>query len=228
MKKWRVIQGRLRTRLFFVLDRFFPERISGVCYWKMRAEAFGIASVLNLAHGEAGIESVTEKQKREIYPFLKSWLDGTECLVLDFGCGPGRFTKDLASMIQGKAIGVDPVSVLLSMAPSAENVEYRLMREGVIPVPDSQVDVAWVCLVLGGLTDSILQQTARELRRVMKGGALLFLIENTSVKENGPHWIFRTHDEYRQVFSWAKLTSLHDYEDLGERISIMAGRKFEG
>jgi ubiquinone/menaquinone biosynthesis C-methylase UbiE len=146
-------------------------------------------------------------------------------VALDFGCGPGRFTADLAAAIRGRAIGVDPIESLIHLAPRSPDVEYLVSDGRRIPLPDASVDLAWVCLVLGGLADAHLAETAAELDRVMRPGGLLFVVENTSEKKDFAHWAFRSVDSYRRVFPFTALSHLHDYDDLGERISIMAGRK---
>lgn len=197
----------------------------GVEYWQKRVKKFGARSVLNLGHLDGDYEATTERQKAEIYPHLQKLLLGNERLVLDFGCGPGRFTGDLAAMIKGNAIGLDPIPQLLAMAPQNKNVEFRGMEEGVIPLPDNSVDVTWICLVLGGIRGESLDRTIKEIDRVMNAEALLFLVENTSEKEEGDYWVFRQFEEYKRLFSHVRLVHLHDYDDLGERISIMAGRK---
>ena len=194
-------------------------------YWENRSRRYGIRSVFNLGHAEDELDSVTQKQKEVIYPlFLKS-LRGYERIVLDFGCGPGRFTTDLATMIGGKAIGIDPIWCLLDMASKADNVEYILSDGGMIPLKNASIDVVWVCLVLGGIKGDSLKKNIREINRVLKPGSLLFLIENTSRKMNGEHWTFRSVDVYRVLFSDMNLISIGEYFDVDERISIMAGRK---
>jgi SAM-dependent methyltransferase len=197
----------------------------GVNYWKWRVHKYGVHSVLNLGHNELEFDKVTQEQKHQIYPWFLNQLSGRERSVLDFGCGPGRFTGDLAAMIHGNAIGVDPISELLFQAPRSPNVEYKSMIEDVIPLSDSSVDVIWVCLVLGGIQGRGLTATAREIDRVLKSEGLLFLVENTSSKKDGPYWKFRQVTEYVRMFPNVRLVHLHDYDDLGERISIMAGRK---
>ncbi|NEO43867.1 MAG: methyltransferase domain-containing protein [Moorea sp. SIO4A3] len=137
-------------------------------YWKQRAKKYGKRSVLNIGHSNAEFEAVTEKQKREILPYLRQSLKGDEKLIIDFGCGPGRFTIDLASTIGGKAIGVDPIEALLEIAPKDKTVEYKLMQEGQIPLPDNSVDVVWVCLVLCCIKSTVLQSTIEEILRVLK------------------------------------------------------------
>jgi SAM-dependent methyltransferase len=194
-------------------------------YWHDRALTYGARSVLNLGHSESEIETVTRFQWETVYPHLSRSLNGNECVALDFGCGPGRFTPHLAQLIEGRAIGVDPIRTLLDLAPAAPGVEYRISDGRTIPLADNMADLAWVCLVLGGLTGAALTEAIRELDRVLRPGGLLFLVENTSNLDPCPHWTFRSVVEYQQLLSFARPVHLHDYDDLGQRISIMAGRK---
>jgi ubiquinone/menaquinone biosynthesis C-methylase UbiE len=186
---------------------------------------YGRRSVVNISHSDDELTKVTEMQKREIYPHFRASLNGCERIVLDFGCGYGRFTGDLADMTHGTAMGVDPVKDLLKMAPPHEGVEYRWMGEGRVPASDNEVDIVWVCLVLGGLRGDALSTAIGELDRVLKQGGLLFIVENTSRKDAVPHWAFRRFEEYEALLPFVRLGHLHDYFDAGEQISVMAGRK---
>ena len=192
--------------------------------WEDRARHFGVRAVLNLGHSEDEILRVTERQRRELYPLFRAALRGDERLVLDFGCGPGRFTGDLAQMITGRAIGVDPIQHLLDLAPSHPDVEYRPMSEGQIPLESASVDVVWICLVLGGIHGRALEATIRELRRVLKPSGLLFLVENTTKGRGNAFWAFRSVASYQSLLAPLPLDHLDDYHDLSERISIMRGR----
>ena len=95
---------------------------SGVEYWEQRHKKFGARSVVNLAHPEEEFEKVTRMQKERLFTILKKQVSGNENLILDFGCGPGRFTGGLADIINGKAIGVEPSRHLLSLAPKQSKV----------------------------------------------------------------------------------------------------------
>jgi ubiquinone/menaquinone biosynthesis C-methylase UbiE len=182
--------------------------------------------VLNLGHGPEEFERVTAYQKEILFPKFKSQLDGTERTLLDFGCGPGRFTTDLARIIGGRAIGVDPIERLLQLAQRDDRVEYRKLSRGRIPCPDSSVDIVWICLVLGCIPDQkALLYAVDEIKRVLRPGGLLFLIECTDVKPTPGHVHFRSVEGYRELLSFAPLKLLSQYEDLGDTNSVMAGRK---
>ena len=213
------------SRLKAIVSRHLIRR-SAIGMWKQRVKRFGPRSVLNLGHAEDEIEAVTKMQKEKIFPLLQCELTGQETTILDLGCGYGRFTKDLAELIGGKAIGVDPIEELLGMAPENDHVEYRLMQEKHLPVDDDAVDVVWICLVLGGVVkQSILSELVSEIDRVLRPGGLIVLTENTTETDDGDYWKFRSVGFYQALFQYAELKHASDYDDLGERISIMIGRK---
>lgn len=217
-----------RKRILPVLYKallFLPVKMRMFLYWKFRAREFGRRSVLNLSHASEEYDAVTTAQRNEIFPILSKHLRGDEKICLDFGCGSGRFTGALAKLIEGKCIGVDPIRELLQMAPKSADVEYRLMRHGKIPVSDESVDMTWCCLVLGGIHNSLLQNTVKEMERVLKMDGLLILVENTSKKMSGEYWMFRSEEYYGSLIPSVRLRSVHQYEDCSETISIMIGRK---
>jgi SAM-dependent methyltransferase len=193
--------------------------------WRMRAEHLNARAVFNAGHADADLDAVTAMQKRELYPRLRQMLAGTERIALDFGCGTGRFSGDLAELINGRVIAVDPVQRPLDLAPRHKRVEYRLMWPGKIPVATASIDLVWICLVLGGVQGKVLQSTLRELDRVLKPSGLVFLVENTTSVAGTGFWTFRSIGEYRAILPGISLDHLGDYIDLGERISIFAGRK---
>ena len=71
----------------------------------------------------------------------------------------------------------------------------------------------------------ILSRTTAEAARILRLGGLLFLVENTSSNPASEHWVFKSVADYRAMFPSVDLEHLHDYVDLGERISVLAGRR---
>ncbi len=198
-------------------------------YWSARASEHGERAALHLGHAPEEVSRVTEMQKEILLPCLRSQLDGTEEVILDFGCGPGRFTASLAETIGGRAIGVDPTAELLRLAPAAPRVEYRLLEEGRIPLPDASVDVVWSAIVLGCITrEESVRLAASEIKRVLKPGGLFFLVENTTERKSTPHFIFRSIAAYEEMFHPIPLALLSSYDDLDQAISVLAGRSPRG
>ena len=198
-------------------------------FWKRRVRRHGAAAVLHIGHGKQALEGLTERQKAFLLPLLRSQLTGEERVVLDFGCGAGRFTADLARVVSGNAIGVDPVDALIALAPPAADVTYHHIRPPRLPIPSDTVDVVWIACVLCNITDQeALSEALAEIDRVLKPSGLLFLIENTAVKPPTRHLCYRSIAEYVRLFPAIDLHHLQDHEDLGERISVLAGRKRPG
>lgn len=194
-------------------------------YWRKRVKRYGKRAVLNLAHSEHSFDQITEQQKKLLFPVFLSLLNNTERTALDFGCGPGRFTSDIANLIHGSAVGLDIAQELLAMAPSASNVSYSLISDGLPEADEFKFDVIWICLVLGGIPDHAIRNTAEKLERALNPGGLLFLVENTSRKHNAEYWFFRSVEQYQVLFPLIELGLITSYSDVGEEISIIAGRK---
>jgi len=199
---------------------------AALSYWRQRAKRGGLQAVLNSGYLPQDFARITQKQKDMLFPFLKQYLRGDERLVLDFGCGPGRFSADLARTTGANVVAVDPIRHFLRIAAKDKHVTYTYMRPGHIPLSAACADVVWICLVLGGLADGrILQKTLLELDRVLKPGGLIFLVENTAEKPDCNYWHYRPVKRYQEFFRFASLQPVGEYEELGECISVMAGRK---
>lgn len=194
-------------------------------YWRDRAKRYGRHSVLNIGHGREQFDAVTDHQRQFLFPLLKSKLNGSEALVLDFGCGPGRFTPGLAELIGGSAIGVDIAPELLALAPQSPSVSYQLIGTGSLPFADGCFDVVWSCLVLGGIPDDQIEQSIAEIERVLRPGGLFFFVENTARQPNASYWFFRDEGVYVRWAAFCKPQVLGRYQDLGEKITIFAGQK---
>ncbi|MBA2515843.1 MAG: class I SAM-dependent methyltransferase [Solirubrobacterales bacterium] len=199
----------------------------GLEYWARRAEELGARAVVNVDH-PAGrdLAAVTAGHRDMLFPSLAGLLDGSERVVCDLGCGAGRFTADLAALIGGRAIGVEPVAALRSLAPEARGVSYRALRpNGRLPLRDGEADVVVTVTVLGGLVAAgELAQTAAEVRRVLRPGGLVCLAESVSDAPRTGHWAPRTVEAYRSAFAWAGLEEVARFDDAGDPISVLAGR----
>lgn len=216
--------GELLSRLRLMPWRKHETACSTVEWWCRRAEREGERAVYHLGHGYDELADVTSCQRSAILPHVEAALTGRERTVLDFGCGPGRFSSDLARITGGEVLAVDPVRRFIDMAPAAPGVRYSWIADGKVPMPDSSYDVVWVCLVLGGLAGGELVAACSEIRRVLRTHGLLVLVENTSHGAGSSHWHFRSVEFYCDLFPSVALTQVGDYVDLSEKISIMMGR----
>ena len=194
-------------------------------FWQERARDLGARAVFSIGHSDADLERVTALQKQELYPRLRGARRGDEKLILDLGCGTGRFTADPAELLGGRAVGIDPIARLIELAPRGATVDYRVMKPGSIPLESSSVDVIWSCLVLGGIRGELLDATIAEVKRVLRPGGLMFLAENTSKGMRSPVYFYLTIADYQRLLAPIRLQHVHDYYDLEERISVMLGRR---
>lgn len=213
------------VRLFNSVFKPKQPRFDTVSYWKERGEMYGEKAVLNLTNSDAEMQEITRLQKQAIFPVVEKYITSGHKTLLDFGCGPARFTADLAQLIGGKAAGVDPVPTFIDIAKKADPLnEYKVMDGFTIPYPDNTFNVLWICLVMGGIPDDKLMEVKDELLRVASGNAVLVLTENTALKKNNVHWYYRSAEFYQQLFREFSLTVEGVYEDKGEPISILGGR----
>lgn len=172
-------------------------------YWQARAKQYGRSGVGDIGKLPA-FDVETAKDKASLIPFLAKHLKGSEERILDFGCGFGRFTHDLARLVSVEACGVDATPELLDIArrenAEPEKVRFELAR-GAIPFPDHTFDVVWVSYVLIHVIGAEKQRIASELVRVLAPGGLLFVTEGvTTWRTSSPHCEFQPFEWYEAAF----------------------------
>lgn len=209
-------------------DKVFEDKESTIQYWQNRVKQFGKRSVYNMAHSKKELAKVDNFQENIYLNVLKKCLKGDEKVAVDFGCGAGRFEPMLSKLVKEKVVGIDPIAKLISYAPKLPNVEYQVYDNFNIKLPDNSVDIVFVSLVLGGIVNkNHLENCIKELKRISSENALFFIVENTAQMKNSFYWHYRQIDEYKEMFDFCNLELMDTYEDLGEEISILAGRKCE-
>lgn len=209
-------------------NEVFIEKINTIEYWKDRASKFGKHSVYNMGHPEEELDEVDKKQEAIYLNVLSKYLTGNEQNAIDFGCGPGRFEPMLSKLVKNKVYGLDPTKKLLDIAPKISNVEYIRLENENFKLPDKSIDLIFVSLVLGGITDEkILKKNIAEMQRVAKDNALFFVVENTAKEPDSQYWHYRSVDKYKELFSFCNLELIEQYDDLGEEISIFVGGGIE-
>ena len=204
---------------------------SGIDYWRDRTDALGERAVISTDH-DAPVADVSATHRALLLPALAGILplapgQAMARTVLDLGCGSGRLTADLAALA-GRAIGVDPVAELLALAPPSDRVEYRLLAGAGehLPLREDEVQVAFTCLVLGGIEgEDALAAAGAEIERVLAPCGLVFLAESVSDQPAAGHWTFRSIADYRAALPWAGLQEIARFDDAGDAVSVMAGRK---
>jgi ArsR family transcriptional regulator len=110
-------------------------------------------------------------------PTLLSLLPG-EQVVADLGCGTGE-ALELLGPVAGRVIGVDREPAMLAAAAvrceGHGNIDLRAGGLEDLPLVDGEVDIALAMLVLHHVLD--LDAVFRELRRVMRPGARVILLD---------------------------------------------------
>ena len=108
--------------------------------------------------------------------------------VLDAGCGTGRWLQRLAGRSARSLIGVDlsPEMLLLAAAKFDRNCDLRLGNCTALPVSDTAADLVLSSFVVSYLDD--LQAFARELDRVSRPGATIFITDMHPETEASRSW----------------------------------------
>lgn len=96
--------------------------------------------------------------------------------LLDFGCGPGSITADLAQYVgvEGRIVGIDNSADAIAIAnrdAAAPGVEYRQASVYALPFPDASFDIAYGHQVLQHLGNPV--SALREVSRVLRPGGLI-------------------------------------------------------
>lgn len=99
-------------------------------------------------------------------------------VILDLGCGTGRFSFPMAIHYGSTVIGVDPSGKMLSRAKSDSAGVHRRMRfaEGTaesIPVADESADVVFMSMAIHHVHD--MKSAVNEIYRVLKKDGILLI-----------------------------------------------------
>jgi ubiquinone/menaquinone biosynthesis C-methylase UbiE len=104
--------------------------------------------------------------------------------VLDIGCGTGTLAIAAKRHVgeSGMACGVDASPQMLARAikkarKAGLNIDFRNAAVEALPYRDSQFDVVLSTLMLHHLPGKVREQCAREIRRVLKPGGRVLLID---------------------------------------------------
>ena len=109
---------------------------------------------------------------------MRQWLDLLAAhvpfvpqLIIDVGCGTGRFSKPLADRFAAKVIGIDPSQRMLAVARTKRGqgrVEFMLAPAERLPLANRSADLVFMSMVLHHLPDK--ETAARECCRILRAG----------------------------------------------------------
>ena len=97
-------------------------------------------------------------------------------VILDLGCGTGRFSFDLAATFQSTVIGVDPSEKMLREAGKKSGAERVWFARGLgeaLPIASRSADLVFMSMVFHHFRDPA--GVGRECRRVLRPGGRVFL-----------------------------------------------------
>ncbi|MFM9850996.1 MAG: class I SAM-dependent methyltransferase [Hyphomicrobiaceae bacterium] len=119
---------------------------------------------------------------------LQQWLDLVAAcapsplnLIVDLGCGTGRFTQPLSDRLDAEALGLDPSERMLAAARSkghGSRVEFQRLHGGTLPLGDGSADMVFMSMVLHHLPNP--SETAQECWRVLRLGGRLCVRNSTA------------------------------------------------
>ncbi len=176
--------------------------------WSQRAEEGFLASGIDPAdrrgHKNYYIDLL---QKMALEEILK--LKGDE-VVLDFGCGSGRFSYWIAPRVK-KVIGLEITPEMIELAErnrTAENVEFKVYDGVHFPSLPYSFDLLLSVGVLQIMKGERLKSSLSSLARYLKEDGRLYLVEQAS---DNPKMRRPNVEAYLQAFKESKLECLQYY-----------------
>jgi len=196
-----------------------------VINWSDRTRKFTKYSVIDTQTPKDEYGYVTRKQKNFLFSNLKKFLTGKEANILDFGCGTGRFSNDLAKLTKtGKVLAVDTEEEMIKLAKNSQRVKYQHINS--FKQIKGKFDIIFIANVLGGIEVKNLKKIAKFLISKLKKNGIFFLNENTdnsniSKKETLREWSSRNEKFYIKLFSRIKLKKIDEYKYLQQKEKII-------
>ena len=144
------------------------------------------------------IASVYDRARTLAPETLQFWLDlvardaapAPGSLIVDLGCGTGRFSEPLAENFNARVIGVDPSSKMLDQARGklrGDRVVFECASASALPVGDGAADLVFISMALHHFDD--IAAAARECRRILRKGGHVAL-RNTTGDTDFPKYHF--------------------------------------
>ena len=146
-------------------------------------------------YDKSDIATVYDEARAFVPEVLRQWLDllsthvdgGRVSLIVDLGCGTGRFTEPLAAHFAARVIGIDPSQKMLNQARrklTSDRVTFEQASAHALPISDNGVDMVFMSMVFHHFSDPA--KVAQECRRVLRDGGYLF-IRNSTREANFPY-----------------------------------------
>jgi SAM-dependent methyltransferase len=177
--------------------------------WEKRAEKGRLPAVIDPADLKGRKNFYIDRLQKMV--IRKALGKQKNRLILDFGCGSGRFSDLLADNCEF-LVGVEITQEMLDMARYESrypSTGFALFNGLNLPVKDQTFDLAVSVNVLQYITDdSELMNVLSEVRRSLKSGGRFLCIEQ--VTKNKKRWQ-RNLQTYLDAFEQNKFKKLADY-----------------
>jgi len=133
--------------------------------------------VQSMDYDRSDIPTVYDEARTLTPQGLRLWLDllsahidrGTIPLILDLGCGTGRFSEPLAAHFSARVIAIDPSQKMLDQArgkPGSADITWLRASAEALPLHDGSVDLVFMSMVYHHFADPAL--VAKECHRVLR------------------------------------------------------------
>jgi len=142
-------------------------------------------------YDKSNIAATYDAARRYAPDVLQQWMDlvakrapSPLNLIVDLGCGTGRFTQPLSDRLNADVVGLDPSEKMLAAARSKGHgkcVDFKQLRSNTLPISDGAADMIFISMVLHHLPDP--SKTARECRRILRTGGRVCLRNGTREAE---------------------------------------------
>jgi ubiquinone/menaquinone biosynthesis C-methylase UbiE len=154
-------------------------------------------------YDKSAISNVYDQARGLAPELLQRWLDliardaspAQGSLIVDVGCGTGRFSEPLAERFSARVLGVDPSEQMLDAArqkTSSDRVQFRRSTAESLPLTSATADMVFMSMVFHHLQDT--GAALKECRRVLRSGGHL-CVRNVTRDGDFPHRHFFPIDE---------------------------------
>ena len=151
--------------------------------------------VTAMDYDKSDIATIYDEARALTSEGLRQWLDLTSThidrsaisLIVDLGCGTGRFAEPLAAHFTARVIAIDPSQKMLDQARQKQATGgVILLRASALALPllDGSVDLVFMSMVYHHFADPSL--VAKECRRVLRDGGYV-CVRNSTREADFPH-----------------------------------------
>jgi SAM-dependent methyltransferase len=138
----------------------------------------------NIAATYNEARELTPARQRRWRDLLAAHVDrSTISLVVDLGCGTGRFSEILAAEFGARIVGFDPSEKMIEQArlkPATGMIEFKRASAEELPLADGCVDLVFMSQVYHHLPDPV--AVAQECGRILRTGG--YVCVRTTTCEN--------------------------------------------